>query len=65
MILSDHACIEIRFWLKLVQGVLIGSAVALSVILVYHTTLDHPAHLLLWCCLTGYAVCHYFLSLIP
>ena len=65
LILSDRACIEIRFWLKLVQFVLIGAGITLCVILVQEGTLDHVAHLLLWCALTGYAVIHYFLSLIP
>jgi len=65
LIISDQACIEIRFWLKLVQFVLIGAAIALTAMLIDASTLDHAAHLLLWCCLTGYVVCHYFLSLIP
>ena len=65
LILTDKACIELRFWLKLVQGVFVGGAIALVAVLVSAATLDHPAHLLLWCALTGYVVCHYFLSLIP
>ena len=65
LILSDRTCTEIRFWLKLVQAGLVGAAIGLAGILVYESTLNHPAHLLLWCALTGYVVCHYFLSLIP
>ena len=65
LILTDKACIELRFWLYLVSFALIAAAIGLCGILVLEATLDHPAHLLLWCALTGYVVCHYFLSLIP